>query len=124
MVLIPAGSGEPLANQSVNGAWQMDWAVNEFKSERLEPPGSKYSRSTVELTESINGGPFRKAGDQAGGFTDLISPESRTIVQRFAIDGKRVQVVLGRDARGNLVRTWEVRVTVKYPKRPIYSPEP
>lgn len=122
-MLIPAGSG-PLANQSLNGAWQMDWKLREADGQVLTPPGSRFSNSQVELTESVNGGPFKAAGSQQGAFTDLISPESRTITQQFSVDGKRVQVVLGRDHNGKLVTTWDVKVTIKYPNAPAYSAAP
>ena len=50
--------------------------------------------------------------------------ESRTIIQRFSVEGQRVQVVLRRDDQGKLVMTWDVKVTVTYPNPPVYSPGP
>jgi hypothetical protein len=123
LVLIPGGSGKPEANVDLNGFWTMTWTPRELKG-LLVPPGSKYSNASVKLTESVNDGSFESAGDQKGGFRDIISPESRKITQQFSIDGKRVQVVLGRDRKGNLIRAWDVKVTVKYPNAPTYSPGP
>jgi hypothetical protein len=124
VVLIPAGNGKPEANVDLNGIWTMSWTLREVKGDALVPPGSKYSSSKVELTESVNGGPFKPGGSQNGEFRDIISPESRTIIQRFSLDGRRVQIVPGKDADGNLIKTWDVRMTVKYPNAPVYSPVP
>jgi hypothetical protein len=100
----------------------MKWAIRESNGNDLEPTGSKFDKSDVKLTESVNGGDFKPAGNQKGGFTDVISPDTKTAVQRFSVDGKQVQVVIGKDAKGNLIKSWEVRVTVTYPNPPAYSP--
>ncbi len=123
IVLIPAGGGKPKPYSAV--IWEMDWAIREREGENLLPPGSKYASSVVALTEKVSGQKdFKPGGSQKGGFSDLISMESRIITQRFTVDGKRVQVVLGRDAQGNLIKTWDLKVTIKYPNRPEYSPGP
>lgn len=124
VALIPSGNGKPLANVDMNGFWTFSWAPRELKGDELEPPGNKFTNAQIALSESVNGGPFKGAGVQDGGFRDIISPESRTIVQRFSLSGKRVQVILGRDAAGRLVKAWDVRVTVKYPNAPTYSAAP
>ncbi|MGH9682192.1 MAG: hypothetical protein ACRD4S_01060 [Candidatus Acidiferrales bacterium] len=124
VVLIPAGNAKPEANIDLNGMWSIGWIPREFDGHALGLPSSRYSKSDVELTESVNGGPFKFAGNDNDGFQDVISPESRTIVQRFAVDGKRVQVVLGRGATGKLIKTWDVKVTVRYPNAPVYSSAP
>jgi hypothetical protein len=81
-----------------------------------------FSDSQIALTESVNGALFKRAGTQNGGFRDIISPETRTTIQRFTLSGKRVQLVLGKDAAERLVKAWEVPVTINYPKAPVYSP--
>lgn len=124
VVLIPAGSGHPLANLDMLGFWSFSWEPRTLSGDELQISGSKYATAKVALFESVNGGRFKPAGSENGGFRDIISPESRTIVQRFTIDGKRVQVVLGRDKAGRLIKTWEVHVTVRYPNAPVYSPGP
>ncbi len=122
IVLIPAGTEKPVPYTPV--LWRMDWTIRELKGNNLEAPGSKYGDSTVSLSESVSGGPFEPGGKGKGSFMDLISMESRTIIQRFSVDGKRVQVVLARDSKGNLIKTWDLKVTVTYPNPPAYSPVP
>jgi hypothetical protein len=43
VVLIPAGSGKPLANVDMNGFWTFGWEPRELTHNELELPGSKYS---------------------------------------------------------------------------------
>ena len=40
---------------------------------------------------------------------------------RFSLDGKRIQVVRGRDYEGKLIRAWEIKVTIQYPKPQVFS---
>jgi len=40
--------------------------------------------------------------------------------QRWYIDGKRVQLVIGKDSSGNLIKAWTVHVEVK-PTGPEFS---
>lgn len=96
----------------------------DFVDGQIQAPGSKYSNAEISLSESVNGGPFKSGGHDKGAFTDMLSPETRTIVQQFSIGAKRLQVVLGTDSKGNLITTWDVKVTIKQNEMPIYSPMP
>jgi hypothetical protein len=57
---------------------------------------------------------------------DQISPDAKTFNQRWFVDGKRVQVVVGNNKiTGNVIKAWEIRVTIKtFGDRPLYSPVP
>jgi len=56
--------------------------------------------------------------------------EAKTFNQRWFVADpggkpKQVQLVVGRDSKGNLIKTWEVHVVIKNPgDRPVYSPVP
>ena len=45
--------------------------------------------------------------------------------QHWFVDGKQVQLVVGKDSQGNLIKTWEVHVVInKQGDRPVYSAVP
>jgi hypothetical protein len=120
IVLIPAGKPERRSAL----VWEVNWKIMEKVGNNVEAPGSKYEKSVVTLKEQIGADKeWKFGGSEKGGFTDWISIESRTIIQRFSVDSQRVQVVLRRDDQGNLVATWDVKVNVK-PNGPVYSPAP
>jgi len=125
LVLYPAGSGE--AYHSTGWFWEKDWRLGTCQGGSCSEDPKKDTH-TVSLSEQVNGkGDWKSGGNGKGGFEDLISPEERTITQRFSVDDKRVQVVLGKDSRGNLIRTWDVTVVVHGigdSRPPTYSPSP
>jgi len=84
-------------------------------------------KTTVFLREQINGkGPWHEAGHEAGSFHDLISPEARSITQRFFLaNGQQIRVVLGYDQNGKLILTSDVHIVVHGGTKgvkPTYSP--
>jgi len=84
-------------------------------------------QQTITLVESKDGGPWEPTGDPMRGVArDQISPEGpRSFNQHWFVDGKQVQLVVGRDGKGNLIRTWEAHVVVeKTGDRPVYSAVP
>jgi RHS repeat-associated protein len=125
-VLYPANSGKPYL-ATFGGFWGKDWRLG-----HMGPGGTCCSQTTAEsksmvtLKEQLNGtGPWQSGGQpEAGGFHDLISPEARTITQRFYANGQQIRVVLGLD-RGRPIVTMDVKVVVHgagSPVPPTYSP--
>jgi len=122
VVLVP--SGDPThATRGAGMMWEMIWRPFEISGDTVIPPGLKFSKLVITLSESENGGPWQSGGKDVGKFHDRMTPETRTVVQRFSVnDGsgpKRVQVILGRDKDGHLIKTWDVKVTIK--GVPVYS---
>ncbi|MFZ0798638.1 MAG: RHS repeat-associated core domain-containing protein [Terriglobales bacterium] len=126
-VLYPEGDGKPYpANYA--GWWGKDWKLGHMGQQGTccsQTDAEK--KTTVSLSEQINGrGPWQSGGEHVGGFEDLISPEPRTITQRFFANGKQLRVVLGYE-NGRLVVTSDVQITVYGDSRgtpPKYSPSP
>jgi RHS repeat-associated protein len=115
----------PTPQRGTNFIWQMDWYVDTCSSKACNL-SDKYQGTTVTLVESQNGGTWKPAGDPTqGGAHDQITPEPRTFNQHWFVDGKQVQLVVGKDNKGNLIKTWEVQVVInKQGDRPVYSPVP
>jgi hypothetical protein len=56
---------------------------------------------------------------------DIISPDAKTFDQRWFVDGRQVQMVVGKNGNGNWMTTWEVHVTIdKAGDKPVYSAVP
>ena len=115
----------PTPQRGTSFIWQMDWYVDICSSSSCNL-SDKYKGTTVTLVESQNGGPWKPTGDPTkGGAHDQITPEPKTFNQHWFVDGKQVQLVVGRDSKGNLIKTWEVHVAIeKSGDRPVYSPVP
>jgi len=126
-VLYPSGAGKPyLVNLA--GWWGKDWLVGHMgKGGTCCSQTSADKKTTVFLREQINGkGPWHEAGHEAGSFHDLISPEARSITQRFFLaNGQQIRVVLGYDQNGKLILTSDVHIVVHGGTKgvkPTYSP--
>jgi RHS repeat-associated protein len=105
--------------------WEMDWKAGSCSGDKCSQSSANQNQ-TISLSESQNGGPFKPTGDPSKGEAhDQISPEPKTFNQHWSVDGKQVQLVVGKDSNGNLVKTWEVHVVInKLGDRPVYSPVP
>ena len=105
--------------------WETEWKAGSC-SENSCSQSSANENQTITLVESQDGGPWKPEGDPSKGTAyDQISPEAKTFNQRWFVDGKQVQVVVGKDSKGNLIKTWEVHVVIpKTGDRPAYSPVP
>jgi hypothetical protein len=115
----------PTPNWSYVGFWTMDWYVSACSAQSCSEQTAANKEQTISLVESQNGGPWvPQAGAKMGKNTDTISPEGpKYFDQRWFVDGKQVQLVVGRDGSGNLIKTWQVHVTVnKTGDIPVYSP--
>ena len=105
----------------------MDWYNTACLATRCSKQSDADKKQTVSLVESQNGGPWEPTGDPSTGGEahDQISPEPKTFNQHWFVDGKQVQLVVGKDSNGNLIKTWEVHVVInKSGDRPVYSPVP
>jgi RHS repeat-associated protein len=105
--------------------WETTWKAGTCSGGSCSQ-SSANEKQTISLVESVNGGAFKPTGDPAKGTAhDQISPEPKTFNQHWFVDGKQVQLVVGKDSKGNLVKTWEVHVAIKnLGDRPVYSPGP
>ena len=55
----------------------------------------------------------------------MVPLPSAPAFQHWFVDNKQVQLVVGKDSKGNLIKTWEVHVVInKMGDRPTYSPVP
>lgn len=110
--------------------WQTTWQAGTCSGDRCSQSAAN-EKQTISLVESVNGGPFKPAGDPSKGTAhDQISPEAKTFNQRWFVadpggQAKQVQLIVGKDSGGNLIKTWEVHVVIKnFGDQPVYSPVP
>lgn len=104
----------------------MDWTVSACSATECSRPTAENEKQKVTLVESENGGPWKSGGDALpGAGHDHFSVEPRTINQHWFVDGKQVQLIVGKDSNGNLIKTWEVKVVIKnFGDRPVYFAVP
>jgi RHS repeat-associated protein len=116
----------PTPGRELTASWEMDWYVGACSKTSCPQPDPNKNNGTASLVESLNGGPWKPTGDPGHGeIHDQISPEAKTFNQHWFVDGKQVQLVVGKDSNGNLIKTWEVHVVInKTGDRPVYSPVP
>jgi RHS repeat-associated protein len=117
----------PTPQRGTGSLWQMDWYASTCSATDCSAQTAANNQQTITLVESADGGPWQSSGDPIKGEAhDFISPEGpRSFNQRWFVDGKQVQLVVGKDSNGNLIKTWEVHVVVnKMGDRPVYSPVP
>jgi RHS repeat-associated protein len=89
--------------------------------ESIKAQKEKFSGMEVRLLESQRGGPEKWMGDKnKGGGVDQLMQNVGTANQKWYVDGKRVQVVVGADSKGNLTKAWTVHVDITS-GRPVYS---
>ena len=82
---------------------------------------ANYSKMDVKLWESQRGGKWQWQGDPLKGYGhDVLNVFAKNADQRWYIDGKRVQLVIGKDGGGNLIKAWTVHVEIK-PTGPVFS---
>lgn len=104
--------------------WEMDWTVSACSATACSDQTAENKKETVKLFESKNGGPWHWEGvpQPPGGAHDQISPEAKFFNQRWFVGNKQVQMVVGQDSTGNLIKAWEVRVEIKKPgDTPVYT---
>jgi hypothetical protein len=126
-VVLHGRAYSPTPNRTTAFFWTMEWMVSACSAKDCSKQTEVNLQQTITLVESKNGGPWEPTGDPMKGVAhDQISPEGpRSFNQHWFVDGKQVKLVVGRDATGNLIQTWEVHVVVnKTGDRPVYSPVP
>jgi RHS repeat-associated protein len=75
---------------------------------------ANYSGMEVRLWESQRGGGWQWQGDPLNGHGhDVLNVFAQRADQRWYIDGKRVQLVVGKDSSGGLIKAWTVHVEIK-----------
>jgi hypothetical protein len=74
---------------------------------------AKYSNMEVRLYESQRGGIWKWFGDAVrGSGHDQLNMFAGYVDQKWYIDGKRAQLVVGKDSNGNLIKAWTVHVVL------------
>jgi hypothetical protein len=123
-VVLYGGEFTPTPQATTMWFWTMTWNAGSCSGTTCSQ-SSANAQQSISLVESLNGGAFKPTGDPSKGVAhDQISPEAKTFNQRWYVDGKRVQLVVG-NKNGNLIKTWEVHVAIKnFGDRPVYSPVP
>jgi RHS repeat-associated protein len=82
---------------------------------------AKYSKMKVSLWESQRGEKWQWEGEPITGHGhDILNVFAQNADQRWYVDGKRVQMVIGKDSAGNLIKAWTVHVEVK-PTGPVLT---
>ena len=124
-VLLYSNEYTPKPTKETAWFWETTWKAGTCSGDRCSQ-SSANNGQTISLVESKNGAPFKAEGKPMKGTAhDEISPEPKTFNQRWFVDGKQVQLVVGKDSKGSLVKTWEVHVVInKLGDRPTYSPVP
>jgi len=115
----------PTPGREYAASWTMDWYAGSCSGDKCSQSAAN-KQQTISLVESLNGSAFKPTGDPSKGVAhDQISPEAKTFNQHWFVDNKQVQLVVGKDSKGNLIKTWEVHVVInKLGDRPTYSPVP
>src|SRR5713226_1501174 len=120
VVLFGAGAGKPLIHNAIE--WEMRWIAGTCSGDSCH----KDDNLTITGVEIDGVKPLGPISDRPkkGEISDWISIESRKITQWWSLDGKQVQVVLGPDGKGGVVKTWGVEIQVHggYKNPPTYSP--
>jgi hypothetical protein len=89
--------------------------------ESIKAQKQQFAGMEVRLLESQRGGPETWQGDpNKGGGVDQLMQNVGNANQKWYVDGKRVQVVVGADKNGNLVKAWTAHVDVSSGS-PVYS---
>jgi hypothetical protein len=101
----------------------MLWKVGTCTSDKCSQSKADTGR-TISLVEQKGNKPWKPEGDpHQGWIKDYFSPEPRTWNQRWFVDDKQVQIVIGKDRNGKLIKTWELHWEVrKMDDRPILRP--
>jgi YD repeat-containing protein len=74
---------------------------------------ASYSKMEIKLWESQRGGKWQWQGDPLKGKArDVLNVFAVRVDQRWYIDGKRVQMVIGKDSAGRLIKAWTVHVEI------------
>jgi len=81
---------------------------------------AKYSKMEVKLWESQRGEKWQWQGSLTGKGHDVLNVFAQRADQRWYIDGKRVQMVIGKDSSGALIKAWTVHVEIR-PSGPKFS---
>jgi RHS repeat-associated protein len=123
-VLLVGRQYTPRPNVENAWMWVMDWNVDKCTATDCHVDDASKTQIVTLIEKKTEGGPWESGGDSGtGGNHDHISvfPASRTFYQRWFVGGKQVQIVIGRDDKGNIIKTWELRVVVPgLYVRPVY----
>jgi hypothetical protein len=78
----------------------MDWYAGSCSGDKCSQSAAN-KQQTISLVESLNGSAFKPTGDPSKGVAhDQISPEAKTFNQHWFVDDKQVQLVVGKDSKG------------------------
>ena len=133
-VMLAATSVPPVPTSNTGVQAVMDYAIvpqantiqelqnktSELRNDKATE--DKYSKMDVKLWESQSGGKWQWQGSHTGSGRDVLMRSGND--QRWYIDDgtstRRVQLVIGKDSSGSLIKAWTVHVDLK-PTGPVYS---
>jgi len=115
----------PTPGREYTASWTMDWYAGSCSGDRCSQSAAN-KEQTISLVEKVGNGDWKPTGDPSKGVAhDQILPEAKMFNQHWFVDNKQVQLVVGMDSKGNLIKTWEVHVVInRLGDRPVYSPVP
>jgi RHS repeat-associated protein len=126
-VVLYGRENTPTPGRDYTASWTMDWYAGSCSGDRCSQ-SAENREQTISLVEKSKetGWEWKPTGEpQKGVAHDQISPEAKTFNQHWFVNNKQVQIVVGKDSKGNLIKTWEVHVVInKIGDRPTYSPVP
>ncbi len=131
-VMLTADSVPPKPSVNTGVQSEMDYKIvpqantmqqlQDNSSKLRDDPATQanYSKMEVKLWESQRGEKWQWQGSLTGKGHDVLNVFAQRADQRWYIDGKRVQMVIGKDATGALIKAWTVHVEIK-PSGPEFS---
>jgi len=134
--MLTADSVPPRPSSNTGMQSEMDYSIvpqantlNELQDKRSQVSDDKttqekYSKMDVKLWESQRGGEWQWQGSLTGRGHDSLNVAAGNADQKWYIkegdSTKRVQMVIGKDSAGNLIKAWTVHVDI-YPTGPVFK---
>jgi RHS repeat-associated protein len=132
-VMLSATSVPPKPSTTEGAQFEMDYKIvpqantmqqlqdNYSRLQNDSETQASYSKMEVKLWESQRGEKWQWQGDALNGHGhDVLNVFAKSADQRWYVDGKRVQMVIGKDSTGALIKAWTVHVEVKS-AGPVFS---
>jgi RHS repeat-associated protein len=93
-------------------------SISDLSQNSIDATGAKYSQSLILLDESMRGGSYHWEGSHTGSGLDALDRLALPVNQKWYINpsggndcnNKRIQVVIGMNPDGTLIKAWTVHV--------------